>query len=160
VIKISGASHFIYNIVGVIAIVVGLLNIKDFFWYGKVFLSEIPRRWRPILQKVVESAVTPVGAFIVGFIVTSFELPCTGGPYFFAIGLLSGAMSQISAIPILLLYNLFFVLPLIAIFLIIYFGVSTVEKTAEWKNRNIKIFHLVAGIIMVLLGVSVLLGVF
>jgi cytochrome c biogenesis protein CcdA len=63
-----------------------------------------------------------------------------------------------AAIPVLLLYNLVFVIPLIALTLFIYFGLTNVEKASEWKEKNIKKLHLVAGIVMLALGLIVILG--
>jgi cytochrome c biogenesis protein CcdA len=56
------------------------------------------------------------------------------------------------------LYNLVFVLPLILITFAIYLGFSNVEKAAEWKKKNIKKLHLIAGIIMLILGLIIILG--
>lgn len=35
------------RIVGIFGILIGLANIKDYFWYGKGFVMEVPRSWRP-----------------------------------------------------------------------------------------------------------------
>jgi len=94
----------------------------------------------------------------MGFVVCLFELPCTGGPYIFILGLLAERTTQMLAIPILLLYNIFFILPLIIITLLVYAGFTNVEKTTEWKERNIRRLHLIAGTIMLILGVIVVLG--
>lgn len=158
--QISGLSYWIYKIIGFFAIIIGLLNIKDYFWYGGGgFVMEIPRSWRPTLKKLLAAVTSPLGAFLMGFLVCLFELPCTGGPYFFILGLLAERMTMTAAIPILLFYNVFFVLPLILITLFMYFGLATVEKMTEWKEKNIRILHLVAGLIMLVLGVVVMLGV-
>jgi cytochrome c biogenesis protein CcdA len=90
-------------------------------------------------------------------VIILFELPCTGGPYLFVLGLLAQKMSLLSATPLLLLYNLFFILPLIVITLIIYQGFTSVEKVTEWKDRNIRRLHLVTGIVMLVLGIVVAL---
>ncbi|MCK4647738.1 hypothetical protein KAT24_02305, partial [Candidatus Pacearchaeota archaeon] len=97
------------------------------------------------------------GAFIVGLFVTIFLLPCTIGPYIIAGGILS-AMAIIKTIPPLLLYNAIFVIPMIIITGIVYFGISKVEDVSGWKDKNIKVLHLIAGIIMLLLGIGLLLG--
>jgi len=47
---------------------------------------------------------------------------------------------------------------MIIITLIVYFGFTTVENVSGWKERNIKYLHLIAGIILVLLGIAMLLG--
>jgi len=157
--QITGLSYWFYKIIGILAILIGLANIKDYFWYGAGgFVTEIPRKWRPTLKKMLGSVTTPLGAFLMGFVVCLFELPCTGGPYIFILGLLAERTTQMLAIPILLLYNIFFILPLIIITLLVYAGFTNVEKTTEWKERNIRRLHLIAGTIMLILGVIVVLG--
>jgi cytochrome c biogenesis protein CcdA len=157
--QFSGLSYWFYRAVGFLAIIIGLFNIKDYFWYGKGgFVMEIPRSWRPSVKKLLGSVTSPAGAFLMGFAVCLFELPCTGGPYIFILGLLAERATMAAAIPILLLYNIFFVLPLVIITLAMYFGLTSVEKTSEWKERNIRRLHLVAGIIMLALGAAVVLG--
>jgi cytochrome c biogenesis protein CcdA len=157
-IALSGLSLWIYKAVGILAILIGLANLKDFFWYGKGFVMEIPRRWRPTLQKMLHGITSPLGAFLIGFVVTLFELPCTGGPYFFVLGLLSQDIAWTTTIPLLLYYNIIFVLPLIILTLLISWGRTSPERIAQWKNKNIKLLHLIMGIIMVALGVWVLLS--
>lgn len=155
----SGLATLFYKIIGVIAILIGLANIKDYFWYGGAgFVMEIPRKWRPTLKKLLHSVTSPLGAFLIGFVVCLFELPCTGGPYIFILGLLAEKATRTAAIPILLVYNLFFILPLILITLLLYVGKATVESTTRWKDANIRILHLIAGIVMTLLGLMVLFG--
>jgi len=157
--QISGLSFWFYKIIGILAVIIGLANIKDFFWYGGGgFVMEIPRAWRPALKKMLSSVTSPFGAFLMGFAVCLFELPCTGGPYIVILGLLAERMTMFASIPLLLMYNLFFVLPLIIITFMIYLGFANVEKTTEWKERNIRKLHLIAGLIMFILGVLIVFG--
>lgn len=159
VINISGLANLFHKIIGVLAILIGLLNVKDFFKYGAGgFVMEIPRIWRPKLKSLITGATSPLGIFSIGFVVTLFELPCTGGPYIFVLGLLSQGYNWKTILPMLLFYNLVFVIPLVIILFLIYFGFSTIDKTNEWKDRNIRILHLIAGIIMLILGVWVFLN--
>jgi cytochrome c biogenesis protein CcdA len=159
-IQISGLSYYFYKIIGVLAIIIGLANIKDFFWYGGAgFVMEIPRKWRPKLKEMLGKVTSPLGAFLMGFVVCLFELPCTGGPYIVILGLLADKMTMWSSIPILLLYNLVFVLPLIIITLLIYSGFANVENATKWKDKNIRILHLIAGLIMLILGLLITFGV-
>ncbi len=154
VIQISGIAPILHRIVAVIAIIVGLANIKDYFWYGGLgFVTEVPRKWRPTMQGVLGSVTAPLGAFVAGLLVTFFELPCTGGPYLFTLGLLSEGFSWPMVVGILTYYNLIFILPLLAILLLVYFGYTTAEYASSWKNRNIRLLHLIAGLVMVGLGI-------
>ncbi len=155
---LTAARIWLYKILGIAAVVLGLFNIKDFFRYSPGgFATEMPMRLRPRLKKIIEGITSPGGAFVVGIFVTLFLLPCTIGPYIIAGGILS-AFELIAAIPWLLLYNLVFVLPMIAITIIIYAGFAKVEDVSGWKEKNIRHLHLIAGIIMFLLGVAMVLG--
>ena len=159
VIQISGLSYWFYKIIGILAIIIGLANVKDFFWYGGGgFVMEIPRNWRPKLKEMLSKVTSPLGAFLMGFVVCLFELPCTGGPYIVILGLLADKMTLFSSIPLLLLYNFVFIIPLIIITLLIYFGFANVENATKWKDNNLRILHLIAGIIMLALGILITLG--
>jgi len=158
--QISGLSFWFYKVIGFLAVIIGLANIKDFFWYGGGgFAMEIPRAWRPYLKKMLSSVISPLGAFLMGFVVCLFELPCTGGPYIVILGLLAERMTMFASIPLLLIYNLFFILPLIVITVMISFGFANVEKATDWKERNIRRLHLIAGLIMLVLGILIVSGV-
>jgi len=159
-IQISGLSFWFYKVIGILAIILGLANIKDFFWYGGGgFVMEIPRGWRPKLKELLGKVTSPLGAFLMGFVVCLFELPCTGGPYIVILGLLADRMTMWASIPLLLLYNLVFVLPLIVITLLIYFGFANVENATKWKDNNLRILHLIAGLVMLTLGILITFGI-
>jgi hypothetical protein len=155
---ITTARLYVYNGLAVVAIILGLLNIKDFIKYRPGTLgTEMPLFMRPKMQAIVSRVTSPRGAFIVGLFVTVFLLPCTIGPYVIAGGILS-TYELIKTIPPLLLYNFIFVLPMLVITVIIYKGMSRVDDVSEWKSKNIRYLHLIAGLIMFLLGVAMLMG--
>ncbi|HMK15522.1 MAG TPA: hypothetical protein VK450_01240, partial [Methanomicrobiales archaeon] len=58
----------------------------------------------------------------------------------------------------LLLYNLVFILPMLLITGIVYFGVARIGDVKVWRERNIGIFHLVSGLILVVFGLLLLAG--
>jgi cytochrome c biogenesis protein CcdA len=156
--RLSGIAGWFSSIVAIIAIIIGLANIKDFFWYGGAgFIMEIPRSWRPTIKKILGGVTSPVGAFFAGFAVCLFELPCTGGPYLVVLGMLADTTTIAQALPLLLLYNLVFVLPLIIITALVFAGLATTEQATAWKERNLRALHLVAGIVMLVLGILLLL---
>ncbi len=156
--SLTSIKLLLYKILGGVAILLGVLNIKDFISYKPGSIgTEMPLFMRPKVKKIISGITSPKGAFIVGLFVTIFLLPCTIGPYVIAGGILS-AYETIKIIPPLLLYNIIFVLPMIAITLIVYTGISKVEDVSGWKDKNIKYLHLIAGIIMFLLGLAMILG--
>ena len=149
---------WLYKILGVVAILLGLLNLRDFFHYKPGRLgTEMPIALRPKVKKIISGITSPKGAFVVGLFVTVFLLPCTIGPYVIAGGILS-ALELMKTIPWLLLYNAIFVLPMLAITLVVYAGIKKVEDVSGWKDRNIRYLHLVAGLIIICLGIAMLMG--
>lgn len=155
----TSAALWFKTAVGMLAIVIGLANLKDYFWYGGGgFVTEIPRRWRPALFGLIRKATSPPVAFVTGLAVTLFELPCTGGPYLFVLGLMAERSTQLQALPYLLLYNLVFVTPLVLLTLGVYLGRIGVEATGEWRERNIRRLHGIAGVVLLGLGLVVVLG--
>ncbi|MCX6707450.1 MAG: hypothetical protein NT001_04910 [Candidatus Woesearchaeota archaeon] len=159
-IQVTGVTHIFYIVVSILALVIGLFNIKDYFWYGKWFIMEVPRAWRPRMKILLKSVTSVPGAFFVGMLVSLFLLPCSSGPYVVIIGLLSKTATRAAAIPLLLLYNLIFILPMMIITLAIYFGFTTTEKAEEWRQRELKVLHLIAGIIILLLGIGMLASLY
>ncbi len=152
------SSKYVYNGLAILAMIIGALNIKDFFFYKAGSLgTEMPIFMRPKVKKIIGDITSPKSAFIIGFIVTLFLLPCTIGPYIVASGLLSD-LGTLGALPWLLYYNLVFLLPMLIITFIVYFGLARVEDVTGWKERNIKKLHLIAGILLFVVGLGILLG--
>ncbi len=158
VIKVSGLTHIFYTIVAILAIIIGLFNLKDYLWYGKWFTMEVPMSWRPKMKSIVKKVTSVPGAFLVGFIVSLFLLPCTSGPYIAILGLLAKTATKNYAILLLLLYNLVFILPMLLITIAISFGFTTTEKAELWRTRKLRVLHLIAGIIILLLGIGMFIA--
>ena len=149
---------WLYKILGLAAIILGILNLKDFILYKPGgFLTEMPMFLRPKVQNLMFKATSPRGAFMVGVFVTIFLLPCTVGPYVICGGILC-PLSLLEVIPWLLFYNSIFVLPMILITIACYIGFTTVESVSGWKEKNIKYLHLVAGLIILVLGIAMIMS--
>lgn len=148
----------LYKILGGAAILLGILNLKDFIRYTPGgFLTEMPQVLRPKVKKIISGITSPRGAFAVGLFVTLFLLPCTIGPYIIAGGILS-ICKFLEIIPCLLIYNLIFILPMLAITIIVYLGITGIKDVSSWKEKNIKYLHLAAGLIILGLGIAMILG--
>jgi len=149
---------WLFKSLAVAAITFGILNIRDFISYRPGRLgTEMPLLMRPRIKRIISKITSTKGAFLIGVFVTVFLLPCTIGPYIIAAGILS-VFDMLENIPILLLYNLIFVLPMLAIVGGVYLGLGRVHDVYMWKERNIGKLHLSAGIIMLGLGIAMLLG--
>lgn len=148
----------VYNGFAILAMILGALNIKDFIYYKKGgFATEMPIFLRPKVKGIIQKIASPTGAFITGFLVTLFLLPCTIGPYIVASGLLS-EIGIINALPWLLYYNIVFVLPMLIIVGLIYFGFTKVEQVSGWEEKNVRILHLISGILLFAVGLAMLAG--
>ena len=158
--KIASVSPYVFNFLVVLIMIIGALNIKDYFMYSPGGIAtEMPLSIRPRAKLLIQKATSPKGTFIVGIFVTLFLLPCTIAPLITAMGKLSAeGYTFITSIPWLMYYNFLFVLPMIAITLIIYYGFSKVEDISDWKERNIKYLHLIAGIVLFVVGFLLLMG--
>ena len=151
-ITIFNLPRVISLLVGILAIIIGLANLKDAFWHGKIFLMEVPMNWRPKMKAILNRVTTPWGAASAGFLVSLFLLPCTSGPYVVILGLLAERVALMKTISLLVLYNIIFVLPMILITFGMYFGLR-LGKLEEWRQKNIQSLHVIAGSIMLLLGI-------
>lgn len=158
-IQAAAVTRGFYIVVAILAIIVGLFNLKDYFWYGKWFIMEVPMSWRPKLKSLIRGVTSAPGAFLIGFAVSLFLLPCTSGPYIVILGLLAHATEWGYAMALLLLYNFIFILPMLIITGAIYFGITTTEKAEKWRQGKLKVLHLIAGIIILLLGMGMILGI-
>ena len=153
----AGFSGIFMKIIGVIAIILGIFNLKDVFFYGKGFVMEVPMGWRAKMKAVIRSVTSPIGAFFVGVLISLFLLPCTSGPYIVVISMLGQKETFWEAVRLLLLYNVIFVLPMLFITFAVYKGFS-VERAEEIRQKRLKVLHLIAGVILVIMGVVILMG--
>jgi cytochrome c biogenesis protein CcdA/glutaredoxin len=153
-VRAAAATQAIYVVAAVLAILIGLFNLKDYLWYGKWFAMEVPQSWRPALKRLIQSVTSVPGAFLIGFAVSLFLLPCTSGPYIVILGLLAKTATRSGAMLWLLLYNAIFVLPMVLITGAVYYGFTTAERVEAWRATRLPLLHMVAGIILLLLGLA------
>jgi cytochrome c biogenesis protein CcdA len=120
------------------------------------FILAIPESRKGVIEKYIREASVPA-AFILGVLVGIFELPCTGGIYLAILGLMSKTVTFSEGLPYLILYNFIFVLPLIAILLIVSFGLSP-ETVNSWRVENRRGLRLGIGLAMIAIGLVMLSG--
>lgn len=142
-------AEYISIAVGIIIILAGLLEIKDYFWYGRWFSLSIPYAVSKKIHKY-SSKTTILGVVFLGAFVSAVELPCTGAPYLAIITLLSQNF-DITAFLLLVLYNVIFVAPLIVILLLVASGVKLYE-IKKWKQGARPYTRLLIGLLLIGLG--------
>lgn len=145
-----GFAEIIGATVGVAVIVLGLIEIKEFFWYGKGISLEIAPAYKEKLTRMA-TKISWLGIISIGGFVAMVELPCTGGPYLAVTAILAKSFDM-QAFFYLLAYNIIFVLPLLVIFILLYYGTSA-TKLKLWRQENRKWMNLSSGLLMISLGV-------
>ena len=135
--------------VGVLIILAGVIEIKDFFWYGRWFSLNIPARYAKKIH-VWSSRTTIPGVIFLGAFVSGVELPCTGAPYLAIITLLSQYF-DFTAFLMLILYNVIFTLPLITILVLVAAG-KKLHEIKVWKQHARPYMRLFIGLLLVALG--------
>lgn len=138
-------SRWIYGVTALLCLALAVLSVLD---YRKARRGEpqamalrIPLPLRQQINRVVRSgakarAFVPV-AFATGFVVSIIELACTGQVYLptiiFVMGM-PGLREQ--AFLYLLLYNVAFILPLVIVFGLAYWGTTSQQLGAFIKRRT------------------------
>jgi len=157
-----GQLRIITYIASVIALLMAVINIKDFFWFKKGFSLSISATDKPRLVDRIrlllglDSLFTVIIASIVlALAANSYELLCTAGfPMLYTRILTLHSLSRESYYLYLILYNLIYILPLLAI--VILFSIRLgARKLSEQEGRVLK---LLSGFMMLLLGLLLLLA--
>ncbi len=137
---------------GALLILLGLFSIKDFFWYQKGFSLGIPAPIKKVIEKNIYKT-TIASILVIGVLVSIFEATCSGAVYFGILSMIAQTGLSFYSLLLLLLYNLIFVLPLLAILLLFYFGIPAKKVQRLFIQKNRRIYRLVLGLILMLLGI-------
>ncbi|MHB8807534.1 MAG: thioredoxin family protein [Anaerolineaceae bacterium] len=153
-----GYLRWIQAIVAVIAIVFGIVNLKDYFWYKEGFSFTISEKKKPGLYKNMRSTVvTPrsllglIGSSAALAVGVSFiEFSCTAGFPVIWSNLVSA--NQVSVVSYLLLLGLYMLIYLLDE--IVVFGVAVFTMQASHvEEKHGRVLKLISGVIMFILGI-------
>jgi len=151
--QIFGSYSWLKYLVAGFGIFIATLQISNFL--AKHHFSPIPKSFQRQTRNKLEKVASPRGAFVVGVFVSLFLLPCTAGPYFIAVSLISSKPSL--GIPLILLYNVIFIIP----FIVILYGFHKLAvKTSHvkrWRQKIERALNLVAGIIILILSIYLII---
>lgn len=142
-------AEYLSIIIGSIVIIAGLLEIKDFYWYGRGFSLQIPHYFSEKIKKFSQNVTVP-GVILLGIFIAAVELPCTGAPYLAIITLLS-LNFNIQAFLMLVLYNIVFVLPLVVILVMVALG-TKIQKIHDFKEAGKGYMRFAIGLMLIGLG--------
>ncbi|MDA3815163.1 MAG: hypothetical protein PF549_02240 [Patescibacteria group bacterium] len=151
IVDLLGVAGIARIFISVIAFLIGLIMIKDFFFYGKFVSLEIPKSVKPTLEKLVKKGTIPSAIFLA-ILASIVELPCTSGLPLAYISVL--AEKDVSYFWYIALYNLFFILPLIVIIALVVFFEKKTEELENWRKSSRKYMRLVGGLLLLLLSLA------
>ncbi len=142
-------SEYLSLAIGTIIVAAGIIEIKDYFWYGRGFSLAIPPAFAKKLDKHASRLSIP-GVIFLGIFVSAVELPCTGAPYLAIITILS-RFFDFTALLLLILYNIIFILPLIVILLLVLAG-KKLHIIKRWKQKYRAFMRLAIGLMLIAMG--------
>jgi cytochrome c biogenesis protein CcdA/thiol-disulfide isomerase/thioredoxin len=160
-VRIAGAQNLqlTKTAIGILLLVVGIVSIKDFFWYGRWFSFKIPT-----FTKHSISYLGKTGSFIaiigLGFVATIAALPCTIGPFTYFSTTYLTSMTAMQNNFYTALFSFAFVIPMIIAFLAIYAVKVGTDTAEEWRMKSARYMRLVAGLLMVTFGLLLVFKVF
>jgi len=148
-------------VAGAIALTLGIINIKDFFFFKKGASLSIPDEKKPdlfkrmrALVKAPQVAAAVAGTIVLAGVVNFYELLCTLGlPLVFTRQLALYDLSGVEQALYIFFYNVVYVIPLIVIVLIFVFTLGRI-KLSEWHGQILK---LLTGIMLTSFGILFLL---
>ena len=159
---ILGAFEYtiISMVIGIIAILIGIINFKDFFFFKKGISIGIPEKKKSgIYQQIRKLVKTPYisvaffGTILLAVTVNLFELVCSFiYPALYIDRLTSSGLSLINQNLFIIIYNIIYVIPLIVIFMIFVFTLGR-WKLSEWQAQKLKLF---SGIMIFSFGILLL----
>ncbi|HDP73587.1 MAG TPA: hypothetical protein ENN46_01370 [Candidatus Woesearchaeota archaeon] len=145
-------------VIALVAVVFGLVNIKDYFWFKKGISLTISDKYKPKLFKRMRKIVNPqaslrqmlLGTIIMALGITLVELPCTAGlPMMWTSFITTQGLEGTASYALLLgFYILVYLCIELFIFLTAVFTLN-INKFEEKKGRALK---LVGGMIMLALA--------
>jgi thiol-disulfide isomerase/thioredoxin len=157
---LAGKIEEVTIVAGATALVISLINIKDFFYFGKGVSLVIPEKAKPRLfdrmRRLLKAASLPsviLGTVVLAATANMYELFCTAGfPMVYTRMLTLQSLSKVHYYLYLVLYNVIYVVPL---GFIVLFSAATVGAK-KLTGRQGQILKLVSGMMMLCLGTVLL----
>lgn len=140
----SVISKIVYVLTAIFCLVLAFMSIRDYFKTKEGDLNDMALKLPEPLRKRINAAVREgrksssyyLSAFVTGLIISILELACTGQIYLPVIISMS-TMPELRgrATLFLVLYNLMFIVPLIIVFILAYYGTTSKQFTNFLKKH-------------------------
>ena len=153
----SALGRWVYLLTALLCVTLAILTFRDYSrardgQQGDMTLKlpmNLRRRINKVIRESAQMRAFVAVAFFTGFVVSLLELACTGQVY---LPTIIYVMSQPDlagqAFLYLVLYCLMFILPLVVVFALSYFG-TTSEQLGQFINRHTSTIKLLTGLLFV-----------
>ncbi len=156
--------RWVYGLTGLFCLVLAGFSLWDFVKARRGQVEEMSLtlptvlrdRARAVIRRGQRARAYIAAAFVTGLLVSLLELACTGQIYLPTIILVAGIPEmRAQALAYLVLYNLLFILPLVLVFVLAYFGATSLQLGLFLKRHTATVK---LGTALVFLALAVWLG--
>ncbi|MCF7919585.1 MAG: hypothetical protein K9N06_06705 [Candidatus Cloacimonetes bacterium] len=153
--------NILFVVIGTLSIILAAYSLYDYYLFRKSRTSEmvlqLPRKIKLKIHQIIREKTKVqhfiIGAFVIGFLVSIQELFCTGQVYLPTLVYMSNLMQyRLQAYIYLIIYNILFIFPLIVVFMLIYWGISS-RKMGNWVQQKTGITKILLAVIFLILGI-------
>jgi len=161
-------ARWVYLITAALCLGLGVFSILDYFKARRGNLEDMSlklpdvmrKRINAVIRKGRDSKTYVIGAFVSGLFISILELACTGQVYLPTIIFVSSMPElKLRAIFYLVLYNLLFILPLMVVFILAYYGTTSKELTG-FLQKHAGVVKIGMAVLFFALAVWLIISVF
>ncbi len=165
---LQALTRVVYGLTAALCIGFAVFNIIDYFKVRSGNLEDmslkLPKGLRSRINAVIREGrrneAYVIGAFVTGLLIALLELACTGQVYLPTIIFVSSMPQlRLQAIFYLILYNLLFILPLVVVFILAYFGTTSKDLT-NFLKKHAGAVKLGMSMLFVILGSWLIISIF
>ena len=156
--------RWVYGLTALVCAALAVASFTDFLKARRGAIGEMSLNLPHAMRKRINAIIREgrgtetyvVGAFVTGLVVSFLELACTGQVYLPTIIFVTSIPElRVRAVLYLVLYNLLFVLPLIVVFILAYYGTTSKDLT-RFLQRNAPAVKL--GMVFLFASLAIWLG--
>lgn len=160
---IPGFKMVLYLIFGLISAVLALLHLRDAFKYrrsGNVsdmdmgLSKDTHRGIHEKIRKYLEykNWIMIPASFVLGSVVSSMELACTGQVYFTTLLAINSYGMTLRSVSLLILYNICFIVPLLLVTWMAVRG-NNIKAVTDWAKNNVFSTKLIMAAVFLLIAI-------
>ncbi len=147
-----------------VVVILGVFSLIDFVRCLKGNVKDITLQLPGFLKKAIRgrirdfarNKVAIVGAsFALGVVIAGMELACTGQVYIPIVAMISEPTYRAKAVSYLFLYNIAFILPLVVVFLLAAFGVTS-ERMGNIFRRHIAAVKMAFAVLFAVMALMII----